>query len=356
MKSRRTMISLSICLVLLFLTACNSLLFLPGQSRDEGSYPSTSITGVIPWGAGGTTDTLARAITPLAEEALGQSIVLTNKPGGSSAIGTHYVHEQKADGYHVLFSAENPALYGVLDISDLGFEDFEPITIYARGIATVVVPVDSPYQTLDDLLQDAKARPGKVKMGSTGPGGLPFVVGTMINSAADTEFNMIPFDGDGPALTALLGGHIDASVTVLSAAINNAEAGRVRILAVINDKPVEQLPDVPPVTQTLPELEKHLPWGPFFGVWVKKGTPEFVKERLIDAFSKAEQDPKFLAYLDNMKAVPMNLHGEEAKRYWHQWQSTTAWLLHEDGAAKVDPVKLNIPKADEFTQKEEEER
>ncbi|PTM58423.1 Bug family tripartite tricarboxylate transporter substrate binding protein [Desmospora activa] len=344
MKFRPTVIYLSLISVLLFLTACNSLVFLPSGSHEKNPYPSTSITGVIPWGAGGSTDSLARAITPLVEEELGQSIVLTNKPGGSSAIGTHYVHKQGADGYHLLFSAENPALYGVLDISDLGFEDFDPISIYARGIATVVVPADSPYQTLDDLLRDAKARPGKVKMGSTGPGGLPFVVGTMINSAADTEFNMIPFDGDGPALTALLGGHLDASVTVLSAAINNAEAGKVRILTVVNDKPVEELPNVPPITQSLPELEKHLPWGPFFGVWVKKDTPEPVKEKLIDAFSKAEQDQTFQSYLDNMKAVPMNLHGEEAVAYWREWQSTTAWLIHDDGAAKIDPVKLNIPR------------
>lgn len=341
----RFVTSLAVVLSLFLLTACNSLVFLPDESsNDPGSYPSTSITGVIPWGPGGSTDSIARAISPLVEKELGQSIILTNKPGGTATIGTHYVYEQKADGYHLLFSAENPALYGVLDISDLGFENFKPISIYARGIPTVVVPADSKYKTFDDLLRDAKRRPGKVKMGSTGPGGLPFAVSSMIKGAADTQFNMIPFDGDGPALTALLGGHLDASITVLSAAINNAKAGKVRILTVINDKPVKELPDVPPVTESLPELKKHLPWGPFFGVWVKKDTPEPVKRKLIKAFSKAEQDPKFQDLLNNMKAVPMQLHGKEAEKYWRDWQSTTAWMLHDNGDSKVDPGKLKIPR------------
>lgn len=341
---KRLCTSVLVVLVLLFLTSCSSLVSLPGESKDPNSYPSTSITGIVPWGAGGTTDSIARAISPLVEKELGQPIVLVNKPGATGAIGTHYVYEQKADGYHLLFSAENPALYGVLDISNLDFDHFEPITIYARSMAAVVVATDSKYKTFEDLLQDAKQRPGKVKVASTGVGGVPYVVSTMIKSAANTHFNMIPFEGDGPALTALLGGHIDAHISALSAAINNAKAGKVRVLAVVHDKPVDQLPDVPPITQSLPKLKKYLPWGPFFGVWVKKGTPEPVKQKLVDAFTKAEQDPKFQSFLANLESVPLRLHGKEAEQYWRDWQSTTAWLLYEGKAAKFSPEKFNIPK------------
>lgn len=344
MKWLRLGTGMVLILSLILLSACNARVFLSNEFQTTGTYPSKPITGVIPWDQGGTTDSIARTISPLVEKELGQSIVLTNKPGATGSIGTHYVYEQEPDGTHLLFSAENPALYGVLDISALGFDDFEPIALYARTMATVVVPADSKYKTLDDLLQDAKARPGKIKMGSTGPGGLPHVVSSMINGAAGTRFNLIPFPGDGPALTALLGGHIDATVSALSAAINNQKAGKVRILAVINDQPVPAIPDVPTVTQSLPQLEQHLPWGPFFGVWVKKGTPEPIKAKLAKAFAKAEETPKFQKALRNIGAIPMNLHGKEAERYWRDWQSTTAWLIYEGGEAKVHPAKLNIPK------------
>ncbi len=204
-----------------------------------------------------------------------------------------------------------------------------------RGIATITVPKDSKYKTLNDLIQDAKTNPGKVKMGSSGPGGLSFMVTTMINSISDTKFNMVPFDGDGPILTALLGNHIDVSVVALSAAIENAKAGKVRVLAVVNDEKVKELPDVPAITETLPDMKKFLPWGPFYGAWVKKDTPDSVKQSLVKAFSEAQKDPEFLKLLEKMAVVPMGISGDEAEKFWRDWQSTSAWLLQDAGAAKV---------------------
>ncbi|GAA4720278.1 Bug family tripartite tricarboxylate transporter substrate binding protein [Brevibacillus fulvus] len=334
--------------VMLLLAGCSSQSASPsgnaqGQAATEGgSYPESAITGVIQWGAGGALDTMSRKIGPLVEKYLGQSLVLTNKPGATGAIAMQYVNDKKSDGYTLLFAAENPALYGVLDISDIGFQDFYPINIMARGVATVVVPGDSPYQTLDDLIKDATANPGKVKMGSTGPGGLPFTVTTMLGTVTNTKYNMVPFDGDGPALTALLGGHLDASVLGLPAAIENAKAGKVRVLSVINKERVEELKDVPAVTESLPEMEKFLPWGPFYGVWVKKDTPDEIKKVLAEKFAQAQQDPDFQEFLKLSSSLSVNLTGDEAVKYWKDWQSTTAWLLQDAGAAKVNPADLKI--------------
>lgn len=341
---RKSFISV-IAFSMLLLAGCNSQSATqPGGSQAASSYPTGPITGVIQWGAGGGLDTMSRKIGPLAEKYLGQTIVLTNKPGATGAIAVQYVNDKKADGYTLLFAAENPALYGVLDISDLGFQDFYPINILARGVATVVVPGNSPYQTLDDLIQDATANPGKVKMGSTGPGGLPFTVTTMLGTVTNTTYNMVPFDGDGPALTALLGGHLDASVLALPAAIENAKAGKVRVLTVFNKERIEDLPDVPAVTESLPEMEKFLPWGPFYGVWVKKDTPDEIKQILVEKFAQAQQDPDFQEFLKHSGAVSVGVSGDEAVKYWKDWQSTTAWLLHDAGAAKVNPADLNIEK------------
>lgn len=343
---RQSLVSV-IAFSMLLLAGCGSQSGSSGNAQggaQGANYPTSTITGVIQWGAGGGLDTMSRKIGPLAEKHLDQSLVLTNKPGATGAIAVQYVNDKKADGYTLLFAAENPALYGVLDISDLGFQDFYPVNILARGIATVVVPGDSPYQTLEDLLKDAEANPGKVKMGSTGPGGLPFTVTTMLGTVTKTEYNMVPFDGDGPALTALLGGHLDASVLALPAAIENARAGKVRVLSVINDERIEDLKDVPAVTELLPEMEKFLPWGPFYGIWVKNDTPDEIKQYLVEKFALAQQDPDFQDFLKHSGAVSVGLSGEEAVQYWKNWQSTTAWLLQDAGAAKVSPADLNIEK------------
>lgn len=346
LKFRKLFISV-IASSMLLMVGCNSQpSATPAEKPAEKveTFPTKPVTGVIQWGAGGATDNVSRAFAPLAEQALGQKIILTNKPGATGAVATQYVVDQKADGYHLLFGAENPALYGVLGISKLGFEDLYPISIIARNVVTVVVPADSKYQTLEDLIADVKANPGKIKMGSTGPGGLPFVVTTMINSVAGTEFNMVPFDGEGPAITAALGGHVDVTIAGLAASIENTKAGKLRVLAVINDEPIAALPDAEPVTTALPDMKKYLPWGPFYSVWVKKDTPEDVKKTLVDAFAKGFNDPKFQDFLGQLGAVPMGIAGEEAESFWRDWQSTTAWLLHDAGAAKVSPEELGIPK------------
>lgn len=314
------------------------------DTESKTDFPTKAITGVIQWGVGGATDNVARALAPLVEEELGQSLVMTNKPGATGAVATQYVHDQKADGYNLLFSAENPALYGVLGISQLGFDDFFPVTIIGSGVAVVIVKEDSEYKTLEDVVAAAKANPGKIKMGSTGPGGLPHMVTSMIDKSEGTEFNMVPFDGEGPAITALLGGHIDVLVSGLTAAAENVKAGNVNALAVIHTEKVDALPDTPPVTDILPNMEQFLPWGPFYAVWTKKGTPDDVNQVLVDAFAKAQEDPKFLDLLDSLGAVPLNVSGEEADKLWRDFQSTSAWILQDTGNAKVNPEELGIPR------------
>ncbi|MDW8312693.1 MAG: tripartite tricarboxylate transporter substrate-binding protein, partial [Burkholderiales bacterium] len=137
------------------------------------SYPERELNGIIQWGAGGATDVVARAITPGAEEALGKKIVLQNRPGGVGAIATNFVFQQPADGYTLLYGAENPQIHPVLGLSDLDYSKFFPVNIIARGTPLLVVRADKPWNTFRDMLTEVQANPGKVKAGSTGAGGLP---------------------------------------------------------------------------------------------------------------------------------------------------------------------------------------
>ena len=307
-------------------------------------FPTRDLAGSIPWGAGGGTDVVSRAITPLVEPILGKSIVLTNRPGGSGVIGTAFVTARPADGYNLLYAAENASLYKVLALADFDYSIFTAVNILSRGVVVITVRADSPYKSLKDLVNDALARPGKVKMASAGVGSLPYMVASLLKMATKMEVNQVPFDGDGPGVTALLGGHVDFQAGAIGGSAEHIKAGRVRPLAIVNAEPIEALPGVPPITADFPEFKRYLPWGPFYGVFVKKETPEAVKRILIDAFKKAATDPRFTDIVRNAGNVPMNIAGDEADAFIKRNQSVSAWALQEAGATKESPEKFGIPK------------
>ncbi|MBL1406276.1 MAG: tripartite tricarboxylate transporter substrate binding protein [Rhizobiales bacterium] len=308
-------------------------------------YPAREVLGVVMWGAGGATDTVARAINPAAEEALGKPIVVLNKSGGAGAISTAYVNAAPADGYTFLYGAENPQLHPVLGVADLDYSKFFPVNILGRGVAVIAVNADSKYKTMEDLMADIKANPGAVKMGSTGPGGLPGTIGALIKGSADFEVTSIPFGGEGPGLAAMLGGEVDFMPAGISAATENVKAGKMRVLAVVNDKPVATLPGVPAITDAVPGMGKFLPWGPFYGVFAKLDTPADVKAKLVSAFNTAAKSETFTTLMANKGNIVMNMTGDDAVQFLKKWQQVTAWALQDTGAAKVNPETLGIMRA-----------
>ncbi|MBK7791810.1 MAG: tripartite tricarboxylate transporter substrate binding protein [Betaproteobacteria bacterium] len=315
-------------------------------SVASAAYPDRELNGVIMWGAGGAMDVVSRAVTPHAEAALGKKIVLVNKPGGTGAISTNFVTNAPSDGYTLLFGAENPQLHQVLGLADYGYERFFPVIVFGRGVAVIVVKADSPWNSVKDFVEDAKKRPGKLKMGSTGPGGLPHTVGSMLNSVTKFQVISVPFDGEGPGMTALMGGHVDMMPVGVGAAAENIKAGRVKALVVIdaNPMPVAGAATIPPITRDYPDFAKYLPWGPFYGVFVKRDTPDDVKATLVKAFKTAGDNPQFQTLMKDRGNVMMNLSGNDAEAFTKKWQSVTAWVLQDVGAAKASPEKFGIPK------------
>ena len=305
-------------------------------------FPERELLGVVMWGAGGATDTVARAANPAAEEALGKSIVVLNKSGGAGAISTAYVNAAPSDGYTFLYGAENPQLHPIMGVSKLDYSSFYPVNILGRGVAVIVVPAGSKYQTMAELMDDIAANPGQVKMGSTGPGGLPSTIGALIKNSADFDVTAIPFDGEGPGLTAMLGNEVDFMPSGISAAAEQIKAGNMRALAVVNGTSVDTLPEVPPITEALPGMEKFLPWGPFYGVFVKNDVPDDVKASLVSAFDTAAKSEAFTTLMANKGNIIMNISGDEASSFVKKWQQVTAWALQDTGAAKVNPEELGI--------------
>lgn len=311
---------------------------------QAAAFPVKDFAGTIMWGAGGATDNVARAVTPLVEKYLDKKIVLTNRPGATGAVSVQWVVNQPADGYSLLYGAENPQVYKVLDISQLDYANFYPVSILARGVGVVICNNASPWKTMKELFDDAKKTPGQLKLGSTGPGGLPHVVTTMFRVVDGVTFNPIIFEGEGPVMTALQGGHVQFTVAGLTAAREHIRAGRVRALALISDAPIAGLEAIPLIGATNPAYRKFLPWGPYYGVFVRKETPEDVKKKLVEAFQKGAAEEKFQSFIRDFGAVYMGIAGDEAEKFIRHSQSVTTWMLQEAGATKVSPEKFGIPK------------
>jgi len=316
-------------------------LFSLSQAAD---FPTKDFSGIIQWGAGGATDNVVRATNPWVEKHLGKQIVLQNKPGATGAVAVQWVHNQPSDGYTILFGAENPLLYRVLDISQLEYKDFYPINILARNVGVIVCNIDQPWKSIKDLFEDAKKNPGQIKMGSTGAGGLPHVTASMYKALNGVTFNDIPFGGEGPSMIAMQGGHVQFTTVGLAAGREHIRAGRIRALAMVASEPVPGLENVPLLTSTYPEYKKYLPWGPFYGAWVKRDVPEEAKKKLVDAFQKGSKEAKFQDFLKDFGVVYMGIYGDEADKFLKHWQSVTTWLLQDAGATKVSPDKFGIPK------------
>ncbi|SDW44183.1 Bug family tripartite tricarboxylate transporter substrate binding protein [Roseicitreum antarcticum] len=306
-------------------------------------FPTKEIQGIIQWGAGGSTDAVMRSVTPHAEEALGGTIVMQNMTGAVGAIALNHVADAASDGYTLLMGAENPMLYKIMGLGDRDYSEFVPVSILARGTPILVANIDAPFDDYAGMLEYIAANPGELRIGSTGPGGLPSVVNSMMNAVeGDLDLIAVPYDGDGPALTALQGGAIDIMPAVLGAAIESIRAGVMKPLAVIDVERNEKLPDLPAVTEISEGYNAFLPWGPFFGVFAPNGTPDDVVAKLSEAYAAGAAHPDFVDLMDSRGYTRMGISGDEAEAFLTRWQQGTAWLLHDAGQTVASPEEFGI--------------
>ena len=295
--SKRNKIIVAVLLVISILVAGNEIYqFVRGLTAE---YPDNDLNGYIAWGAGGATDTTSRGITVQAQKFLGANIVMQNKTGATGAIATEFVSRLPADGYSLLYNAENPTLYHVMDISNIDYEEFYPVLLFGSQVAVVIVPPDSKYQSIKDVIDEAAANPGKLNLGISGVGGLPYNVSCMMESTSGVDFNQVPFDGDASIISALLGGHVDLSVVNYSTAADLYKSGDLRILTVLDNQRLEAIPEIETISEIYPEYEKYFPWGAFTGVYCRKDVPDDRKELLTDAFRKAYETDEFQSYLED---------------------------------------------------------
>ena len=269
-------------------------------------YPSKPITLVVPYAAGGSSDTRARQIGEKLAKILGKPVIVDNKAGGNGNIGTDFIARATPDGHTIGVGnfaplAVNKALYPKLIYDPK--TDLVPVVLVEKGPVVLVVGSDkSPYKNLKELISAAKATPGKMSYASAGSGGAYHLAGEMFNVATGTSSVHIPYKGGGPATNDLLGGTVQYMFDMAPATLGYIKATppKMRALAVASDKRLPALPDVP----TFAELGiKDMEISNWIGIIAPKGTPPAIVNKLNQAINKALQEPDLAQRITSMGNV-----------------------------------------------------
>jgi tripartite-type tricarboxylate transporter receptor subunit TctC len=267
------------------------------------SYPTRAIRLVVPFGAGGGTDNLARIIEPFVSKALGQPIVIENRPGGGSTIGMDQVAKAAGDGYTLVMTdtsiAVNPSLkplpYDTLN-------DFVPVSLLATAPVILMAHPKVPAKTLQEFVALAKAQPGKFNYASGGNGASTHLGGELLKLVAGIDIVHVPYKGTGPAMNDLIGGHVDVMFSGISSARPYLDAGTLHALAVTGETRNAATPDVPTFAEAgLPGVTASTYWG----VLAPKGTPKEIVDKVSAAFAAAMRDPEIVERLAQLGYLPI---------------------------------------------------
>jgi tripartite-type tricarboxylate transporter receptor subunit TctC len=299
----------------LCVTAALSLL---SSSWAQGAYPSKAITLIVPFPAGGIADLSARALKASLEKALGQTVLIVNRPGASGAIGAVAVANASPDGYTLMYTLSSVASVpeqAVLNGQKPPFnlDQFVPVARVTVDVVSLVVRSDSPYKTYQDFAAALKANPKGMTYSSSGNYGISHFPAEMLLAATQSEARHIPYSGGAPMLTALMGGQVDFNIPVRTLALPHVQSGRLRYLAMYGAKRWSMAPDVP----TLAELGVPIEFVPWTGLFAPSGTPSEVLSSLRKALRAASQDPQFVETVGKSSAGEIAyLDGAELETFW----------------------------------------
>jgi tripartite-type tricarboxylate transporter receptor subunit TctC len=285
-------------------------------------FPKYPIHIIIPYQPGGGTDIAVRIIAPEAGKALDQTIIVDNRPGGSTMIGTGTVSRATPDGYTLVASDSafliNPGLFK----SKLPYDtlkEFKGVTMIASSPALLVVNPKLPVKTLAELVALAKAKPGKLNYGSGGVGTAPHLAGELMKLAAGIDVTHVPYKGTAPALAAVLADEVDMAFVGISSAAGYIEGGQLRAIALTGSKRQASLPDVP----TFAEDHLDVDGSSYWGIYAPAGVPDAIVGQLNRAFVQSLQNPENQKRLAELGFTPIANSPKDDDAQWHalvqQW-------------------------------------
>lgn len=310
-------------LTLLALGAICALASLHGSAQAQASYPDKPIRLVVPYTPGGGADTNSRMLAQPMSAILGQPIVIENRPGASGVVGAMAVLQAPADGYTVFFDSFPYAVNAVM--RDLPFDpvkDMIPVSQAINMPLILVVPAASPFKTVKDLVDFAKANPDKLDYGSYGAGGAAHLAAELLQRDAGIKWTHVPYKGGAQAIADVLAGRLGGYFSNPITALPHLKSGKLRALGTTGAARMEALPEVPTFEELGYPGFRVVEWNGFF---VAKGTPTSAIERLAKTINEATKDPVVKARMGSMGIEPVGNTPEQFTTFLNgeikQWRA-----------------------------------
>ena len=299
-------------------------------SQAHAAYPERLVRIVVPFAPGGGTDVIARALAQEMERDLGQSVIIENKPGAGTIIGTQTVATSEADGYTLLMgtfaNAVNPSLYAKLPYEP--HKDFAPVALVARSYNIIVVNAKSEIRSIPELIAAAKAEPDKLSYGTYGTGTSAHLAGELFKSLAKVNLTTVPYKGASPAITDLLGGQIQVMFTTVASAASLIEAGQLRALAVTSAERSPAFPDLPTVAEAGVQSYAAESW---YGLFAPAKTPPEIIARLNKSAAKAVQSDVFKRLSVSEGLVLVASPPDALERYFREQEARWRQVIQDAG-------------------------
>ncbi|MEM5501649.1 Bug family tripartite tricarboxylate transporter substrate binding protein [Ahrensia kielensis] len=330
---------------LLKLAAATAVVLSFGSMASAQEYPFRDITNAVVWGAGGGTDSINRMIMAEMEKHLPVSISVTNQTGGvAGSNGMVYVMNQPDDGYTLAGISESNVTAAVQGGWDKKFDFWYPF-IVGGSPDLISVPADSPYNSLQELIDAAKEAPGTIPAAASGSGSIHHLNLLAIENGADAKFKFVPYKGSGPGQEAAMAGEVALVITSLAEQAPLISGGQLKPLAMLTPDAVTfEDKEIPSAFSIYDGLDKYLPLKQAIGFAVHASASDDVKATLTAAFDKAVASDVVAEWAAANNYDVSGKSGDEASAVFANLESTFAWTLWELGAAEVDPSTLGIAK------------
>ena len=324
-----------------------STIFSPALAQDYESWPQRPINIVVGFGAGGTTDLVARGLAAEMEKLLGVRITVNNMPGADGATAYQHVLSSPRDGYTIAAFSSSIGTMAVLGSHPSSVYSHWQPWVAATFDGVVSVGKNSPFENFEQLLEKAKANPNTITLAASNAGSVWHVQSELLRSYAGVHFKFVAYPGSHPSQVAAMAGDVDVVWTAIGEQRDLIRSGQLRPLTVFRSTSanIEGAGEIPPVTQFLPDLEKRLPLSSYIGIMVAQDTPEKIKEKIERAFVAATQTEAFRNLVEGTLAgTVLGYAGKESLAYVRKQTSSSSWLLHELGLTQHSPEKFGIPR------------
>jgi tripartite-type tricarboxylate transporter receptor subunit TctC len=322
------------------LLALAVLLFVAAEISAQDKYPDRPITVVAPFPPGGVADLTARPVAAALEKVLKNPVVVVNKTGAAGAVGMSFVANSKPDGYTLLMALSSISIIPEADkLFDrkpaYTMDQLIPIALISADPTIFVVNASRPWKTVKDFVDDARKRPGQISFSSSGVYGTLHMATEMLTHSAGINLKHVPYSGAGPALTAILGGHVDALASGPAVVIPHVKAGKLRALAGWGAKRVASMPDVP----TFKELGYDIEFYIWAGMFAPRGTPPAVMKTIRAAVKQAADSADFKAAMDKLQTPIAYLDAPEFQKFWDKDARMLADALKRMGKIEIPEAK-----------------